>query len=106
MTHMVSFSYEHMKSILMYEKETVVFSEVTSKLLSKERRLGSEMKSSFQESALAVEGWKKKKNSMKRVCWTCGQSGQVKKNCSKSGAGSASSFKSKVNSVEDNTEFL
>ena len=102
----LSATYEHMKPILMYEKETVVFLEVTSKLFSEERRLGSEKKSSLQEFALAVEGWKKKKNSMKRVCWTCGQSGHVKKNCPKSGAGPASSSKSEVNSVEDNTEFF
>ena len=95
-----------MKPILMYGKETVVFSEVTNKLLSEERRLGSEKKSSLQESALVVEGWKKKKNSMKRVCWTCGQSGHVKKNCPKSGAGPTNSSKSEVNSVKDNTEFL
>ena len=102
----LSVTYEHMKPILMYEKETVVFSEVTSKLLFEERRLGGEKKSSLQKSALVVEGWKKKKNSIKRVCWTCGQSGHVKKNYPKSGAGPANSSKSEVNSVEDNTEFL
>ena len=52
----LSATYEHMKPILMYGKETVVFSEITSKLFSEERRLGSEKKSSFQESALVVEG--------------------------------------------------
>jgi hypothetical protein len=33
-------SYEHMKPILIYGNEKILFSEVTSKLLSKERRLG------------------------------------------------------------------
>ena len=56
-----------MKPILMYGKKTVVFSKVISKLLSEERKLGGEKKSSLQESALAVEGWKKKKNSMKSL---------------------------------------
>ena len=97
-----STTYEHLKLILMYRKETVVFSEVTNKLISEERRLSGEKKSSLLESALAVEGWKKKKNFMKRVCWTCGQFGHVKKNCPKSGVGPVSSSKSEVNSVEDN----
>ena len=34
-------SYEHMKLILMYGKETMVFSEVTSKLFSEKKRLSS-----------------------------------------------------------------
>ena len=37
--------YEHMKPILMYEKKTIVFLEVTSKLFSEERRLSSEKSS-------------------------------------------------------------
>ena len=32
-------SYKHMQPILMYGKETVVYSEVTSKLISEERRM-------------------------------------------------------------------
>ena len=35
-------SYEHMKPILMYGKDTMIYSEVTTKLLSEERRLGVE----------------------------------------------------------------
>ena len=39
-------SYEHMKHILMYGKETLKFTDVTSKLLSEEKRLeGSSMTS-------------------------------------------------------------
>ena len=37
-------SYEHMKPILMYGKDTVIYSEFTTKLLSEERRLGSDKK--------------------------------------------------------------
>ena len=40
-------SYEHMKPILMYEKEALKFTDVTTKLLSEEKRLeGSNMTSS------------------------------------------------------------
>ena len=35
-------SYEHMKSISMYEKDIVIYSKVTTKLLSEEGRLGSD----------------------------------------------------------------
>ena len=35
-------SYEHMQTVLMYGKENVNFSEVTSKLISEERRLKME----------------------------------------------------------------
>ena len=35
-------SYEHMKPISMYGKDTVIYSKVTTKLLSEERRLGSD----------------------------------------------------------------
>ncbi|KAK6144479.1 hypothetical protein DH2020_021299 [Rehmannia glutinosa] len=39
-------SYEHMKPILMYGKETLIFAEVTGKLLSEERRLMSDGRTS------------------------------------------------------------
>ena len=35
-------SYEHMKPISMYEKDIVIYSKVTTKLLSEEGRLGSD----------------------------------------------------------------
>ena len=35
-------SYEHMKPISMYGKDTVIYSKVTTKLLYEERRLGSD----------------------------------------------------------------
>ena len=43
----LSATYDNMKLILMYEKETIIFSEVTSKLISKEKRLDGEKKSSL-----------------------------------------------------------
>lgn len=52
---------------------------------------------------MVVAGNGKKKNSMKMkvVCWGCGQSEHVKKNCPRTGAGSASGSKS-VNGDTDN----
>ena len=37
-------SFEHMKPILMYGKDMVIYSKVTTKLLCEERRLGSDKK--------------------------------------------------------------
>ncbi|PON93704.1 Zinc finger, CCHC-type, partial [Trema orientale] len=88
-------SYEHMKLILVYGKETVIFSEVTSNLLSEERRLSGGGNNSSEGSALTVENEKKKNSNKKNIiCWTCGQSGYIKRNCPKGGAGSARSSKS------------
>jgi hypothetical protein len=83
-----------MKPILIHGKEKIFFSEVTGKLLSKERRLSGGHKSTPENSALAVTSWKKK-NPMKGklVCWGCGQSGHLKRNCPKGGAGSANCSK-------------
>ena len=77
-----------MKPILMYGKETLKFADVTSKLLSEEKRLeGSSMTSS--EGTVLVTRQGKKKNSGKNLtCWKCGQSGHVKSNCP-GGVGSA-----------------
>ena len=56
-----------MKPIVMYGKYTVIYLEVTSKLLSEERRLDSEKNASTIENALVIkEG--KKKNFEKVVC--------------------------------------
>ena len=54
-------SYEHMKPILMYGKDTVIYSKVTTKLLFEERRLGIEKNASIVENALAVKEGKKKR---------------------------------------------
>ena len=88
-------SYEHMKPILVYGKETVIFSEVTSNLLSEERRLSSGGNNSSEGSALTVENEKKKNSNKKNIiCWMCGQSRHVKRNYPKGGAGSTRSSKS------------
>ena len=98
-------SYEHMKPILMYRKDTVIYSEVTTKLLSIERRLGSDKNASIVENALVVkEG--KKKNFGKVVCWVCGQSGHIKKNCIKGRVGSKNGFDSQTNIVIFHDEIL
>jgi hypothetical protein len=67
-------SYEHMKPILIHGKEKILFSEVTSKLLSEERRLSGGHNSTSENSALVVANWKKKKKPMKGnlVCWGAG----------------------------------
>ncbi|PON89231.1 hypothetical protein TorRG33x02_150940 [Trema orientale] len=62
-------SYEHMKPILVYGKETVVFSEIISKLLSEERRLmggGSNVPS--EGSTLAVDTRKKNSEKKNVIC--------------------------------------
>lgn len=91
-------SYEHMKPILIHGKEKIVFSEVTGKLFSEEKRLSGGYNVSLENSALMVAGnWKKKNNSMnkKSICWGCGQSGHLKRNCPKGGANSANCSKSR-----------
>ena len=67
MSYLVSStSYEHIKPISMYGKDTVIYSKVTTKLLSEERRLGSDKSVSTVENSLVVkEG---KKNFGKVVC--------------------------------------
>ncbi|KAL4590864.1 hypothetical protein LXL04_003809 [Taraxacum kok-saghyz] len=75
-------SYEHMKPILMYGKETLKYAVVTGKLLSEEKRLESSSHTSSSEGMFLVCGKGKKKFSQKTpVCWRCGQSGHVKRNC-------------------------
>ena len=75
-------SYEHMKPILMYGKETLKYADVTGKLLLEEKRLESSSHTSSSEGMVLVCGKGKKKYSLKTpVCWRCGQSGHVKRNC-------------------------
>ena len=91
-------SYKHMQPILMYGKENVVFSEVTSKLISEERRLKDGNNGSHENSALVVGNGRKNKSSMKKkvICWGCGEPGHVKKECPNGGADSAKSSKGKM----------
>ena len=68
----LSTSYEHMKPILMYRKDTMIYSEVTTKLLYEERGLSIKKNASTVENALVVKEGKKKelrKSSMLGV-WT------------------------------------
>jgi hypothetical protein len=58
----LSSSYEHMKPILIHGKEKILFSEVTSTLLSEERRLSGGQNSTLENLALVVANWKKKKH--------------------------------------------
>ena len=93
----LSTSYEHMKRILMYEKDKVIYSKVTTKLVSEERRFGSEKNVLTIENVLVVkEG---KNNFSKVVCWVCGQSRHVKKKCQKGGARWANGSNSQTNIV-------
>ncbi|KAL5732705.1 hypothetical protein ACOSP7_032058 [Xanthoceras sorbifolium] len=43
--------------------------------------------------------WNKKNSRKNTVCWGCGQSGHVKKNCQKSGVGLAKGSESEASSV-------
>lgn len=74
-------SYEHMKPILVYGKETLVFAEVTGKLLLEERRLMSEGRPSSENSAMVAFSRGRKKDSKGVVCWRCGKPGHTKRNC-------------------------
>ncbi|KAJ0624083.1 putative RNA-directed DNA polymerase [Helianthus annuus] len=100
-------SYEHMKPILMYGKETLKYADVTEKLLSEEKRLGSSGHTSSEGTVLICGNGKKKHSQKIPVCWKCGQSGHVKRNCP-GGADSASSSKSanNVSVVVDGDEFF
>lgn len=94
-------SYKHMQPILMYGNEIVNFSEVTSKLISEEKRLKNGDENSQENSALVVKGkWKQNKSSKKKVvCWDCGQPGHVKSKCPNNGASSAGSSKENAANV-------
>ena len=91
-------SYEHMQTVLMYGKENVNFSEVTSKLIFEESRLKNGENKSSENAALSVCGnGKKNKGSKKKIiCWGCGQPGHLKKDCKNGGADSANGSKSQA----------
>ncbi|XP_057795664.1 11S globulin subunit beta-like [Salvia miltiorrhiza] len=103
-------SYEHMKPILVYGKETLVFAEVTGKLLLEERRLMSEGRPSSENSAMVAFSRGRKKDSKGVVCWRCGKPGHTKRNCPggacQGGADSAESSERAANIVfDDNAIF-
>ncbi|KAF6149797.1 hypothetical protein GIB67_017530 [Kingdonia uniflora] len=70
-------SFKHLQPTLMYGMETFGFEEVTSTLLSEERRLkGSE---SFGENSTMVVSGKRSFNKFRKgTCWSCGQSGHYR----------------------------
>ena len=72
------------------------FSEVTSKLISKERRLKNRETKSSESAALSVYGNGKKNKGSKNkiICWGCGQPGHLKMDCKNGGADSANGSKS------------
>lgn len=103
----LSSSYEHMKPILMYGKETLKYEDVTSKLLSEEKRLEGGSAISSEGTVMVCKNEKKKKYSKKNlICWKCGQSGHVKSNCP-GGAGAAkdSNSANNVSVISDGDEF-
>lgn len=91
-------SYEHMKPILMYGKETLKFADVSGKLLSEEKRLEGRNLNSSEGTVLLTRQGKKKNSGKNLICWKCGQSGHVKSNCP-GGVGSAKDSNSAANNV-------
>ncbi|PHT54045.1 hypothetical protein CQW23_08507 [Capsicum baccatum] len=92
-------SYKHMQPMLMYEKETVISSEVTSKLISEKKRLKNGDKKSLKDSALVVKEKWKQSSKKKVICWNSKQLGHVKNNCPNNGASSARSSKENAANV-------
>ncbi|KAK6121194.1 hypothetical protein DH2020_045056 [Rehmannia glutinosa] len=75
------YSYEHMKLILIYGKETLIFAEVTGKFLSEERRLMSDGQTSIENSVAVAVSKGMKKDSKNVIYWKCGELGHTKRNC-------------------------
>lgn len=71
---MVPSFYEHIEHVLIYEKETLCFEEVASKIISEERRLKGEENTS-SNSLLVVRGssYVKKNNETGVRCWKYGK---------------------------------
>ncbi|CAL5211080.1 unnamed protein product [Lathyrus oleraceus] len=75
-------SYEHIKHVLIYDKETLSFEEVASKIISEERRLKDE-DNTTSNSMLFARGmsYVKKNNETGVRCWKCGKHGHIKYKC-------------------------
>ncbi|KAF6161728.1 hypothetical protein GIB67_009097 [Kingdonia uniflora] len=82
-------SFKHLQPTLMYGKETLSFEEVTSTLLSEERRLKCS-KSFGENSTMVVSGMRSFNRFRKGTCWSCGQSGHYRSDC-KAGKGNRAS---------------
>jgi len=75
-------SYVHLKSVLMYGKESLSFEEVATKIISEERRMKSDESTSSCSMLLTRSGANGKKIHAKNMsCWKCGMSGHLKRNC-------------------------
>lgn len=71
-----------------------MFLEVVNKFFSEEKKLREGYSVSPEDSALVAENRKKKNFKLKKlVYWGCGQCGNLKRNCLKGRADSASSSK-------------
>ncbi|KAF6147308.1 hypothetical protein GIB67_009791 [Kingdonia uniflora] len=94
-------SFKHLQPSLIYGKETLSFEEVTSTLLSEERRLKGS-KSFGENSAMVVSGKKSFNRFRKGTCWSCGQSGHYRLDCKVgkgNGASSARGSESDINKL-------
>lgn len=100
--------YEHMKPILIHEKEEIIFFQVTSKFLIEERKLVGGRNNSSENLVLfnAVEKSKNFTRKKVGVCWMCGQSRHVKKNCSKGGAGSTNGSRSVDGDTDNDSNII
>ncbi|CAK8533687.1 unnamed protein product [Lathyrus sativus] len=75
-------SYEHIKHVLIYGKETLSFEEVASNIISEERRL-KDKENTSSNSVLVASGrsYVKKNNEMGVRFWKCGKLGHIKYKC-------------------------
>ncbi|QHO24915.1 Retrovirus-related Pol polyprotein [Arachis hypogaea] len=74
-------SYEYVKPVLMYGKETLNFEEVASKLIAEERRMKNKGNTSSDLALAKSDNYEKRNCGRSVTCWKCGKSGHVKRNC-------------------------
>lgn len=92
-------SYDHIKLVLIYGKETLSFKEVASKIISEERRLKGEENTS-SSSVLVARGrsYVKKNNDTTIRSWKYAKLGHVKYKCLE-GEASEKGSKSNISNV-------
>ena len=75
-------SYELIKPVLMYGKETLNFDEIANKILFEERGMKSNENMTTNSMMVVRSGTHGNKNhKMNVVCWQCGKLGHVRRNC-------------------------
>ncbi|CAL5198186.1 unnamed protein product [Lathyrus oleraceus] len=74
-------SYDHIKHVLIYEKETLSFEEVASKIIFEERLKGVENTSSNLVLVARGMSYVKKNNETGVRFWKCGKLGHIKYKC-------------------------